>query len=48
MFLFIECWKARQEWITLSQADRENYLTQVSGGVGDLIKAGVVKLSRGV
>ncbi len=41
MYLFIECWKARQEWITLSQADRADYLTQVSGGVGDLIKAGV-------
>jgi len=41
MYLFIELWKARPEWIALPQKDREEYMAQVGAAIEELSKAGV-------
>jgi hypothetical protein len=45
MFLFIECWKARPEWLELSIEARSTYMEQLGQGIGELIKAGVEIIS---
>jgi hypothetical protein len=41
MYLFVECWKARPEWLALTPDARGAYMTQLGSGIGELIKAGV-------
>jgi len=45
MILFIECWKARPEWLELSIEARSTYMEQLGQGIGELIKAGVEIIS---
>jgi hypothetical protein len=41
MYLFVECWKARPEWLALSIEDRGNYMAELGKGIGELLKSGV-------
>jgi hypothetical protein len=40
MYLFVECWKARPEWLALDRAARGAYMTQLGEGIGELMKVG--------
>jgi haloalkane dehalogenase len=41
MYMFVECWKARPEWLALGREARENYMSGLGMGVEALLKAGV-------
>jgi hypothetical protein len=41
MYLFIECWKARQEWLDLNSEDRAAYLAELGKGIEALVGSGV-------
>jgi hypothetical protein len=41
MYLFVECWKARPEWMALSKEARGAYMAELGKGIGELLKAGV-------
>ena len=41
MYLFVECWKARPEWLALNTEDRGNYMAELGKGLGELLKSGV-------
>ncbi len=41
MYLFVEKWKARPEWLALSQQEREEYVSKVGHAIKDLLKAGI-------
>jgi hypothetical protein len=41
MYLYIELWKAKPEWLALSQKERGEYMAQVGPAIEDLTKAGV-------
>jgi len=41
MFVFIECWKARQEWIDLKVEERTAYMAELGKGIQSLVEAGV-------
>jgi hypothetical protein len=41
MYLFVELWKAKPEWMALSQKDRQEYMAQVGAAIEELSKAGV-------
>ncbi|MDP4185746.1 MAG: hypothetical protein Q8862_11375, partial [Bacteroidota bacterium] len=40
MFIFIECWKARPEWLSLTHDERSEYLNRLSSGINELAKTG--------
>lgn len=41
MYLFVECWKARQEWLDLKTEERAAYMTELGKGIQSLVEAGV-------
>lgn len=41
MYLFVECWKSRPEWLALTPDARGAYMTALGSGIGELLKAGV-------
>jgi hypothetical protein len=41
MYLFVECWKARPEWLELNTEERGNYMAELGKGIEALLKAGV-------
>jgi hypothetical protein len=41
MYVFIECWKARQEWLDLDKETRAAYMSELGKGIDSLIQAGV-------
>ena len=41
MYLFIECWKARPEWLALSPEVRGSYMAELGKGIAELMKSGV-------
>ena len=41
MYLYIELWRAKPEWIALTQKEREGYMAQVGLAIQELSKAGV-------
>lgn len=41
MYIFVECWKSRPEWLTLSQGERSAYMNQLGQGIENLVKSGV-------
>ena len=41
MYMFVEQWKARPEWLVLSQQEREKYVSKVGQAIEDLLKAGI-------
>lgn len=41
MYLFVECWKARQEWLDLKMEDRVSYMTELGKGIQSLVEASV-------
>ena len=45
MYLFVECWKARPEWLALKAEERGAYMAQLGQGIGELLKAGVEVIS---
>ena len=45
MFIFIECWKARPEWLALSSEARGAYMAQLGSGIEELLKSGVEIIS---
>jgi haloalkane dehalogenase len=45
MYLFVECWKARPEWLALTPEARGAYMAQLGQGIGELLKAGVEVIS---
>lgn len=48
MYLFIECWKAKQEWFELSKEKRAAYMTELGKGIQGLLDAGVEIVSWGI
>lgn len=40
MYLFVECWKARREWLDLDKESRVAYMNALGGGIAELMKAG--------
>ena len=40
MYLYLELWSARDEWMNLSTAERKDYFERVSEAVADLTKSG--------
>jgi hypothetical protein len=45
MYLFVECWKARPEWLALNAEARGAYMAQLGQGVEALVKSGVEIIS---
>ena len=45
MYLFVECWKARPEWLALNAEARGAYMAQLGQGIEELLKAGVEIIS---
>lgn len=45
MYLFIECWKARPEWLALNRETRSAYMAELGKGIEQLAKAGVEIIS---
>jgi hypothetical protein len=45
MYLFVECWKARPEWLALNPEARGAYMAQLGQGVEALVKSGVEIIS---
>lgn len=41
MYLFTECWKAKDEWLELDKKSRNDYMQELGKGVAELVKAGV-------
>lgn len=41
MYMFVEKWKARPEWLALSQPERKEYVSKVEHAIEDLLKAGI-------
>ena len=41
MYLFVECWKARPEWLALTPEDRGSYMAELGKGIAELMKSGV-------
>jgi hypothetical protein len=41
MYLFVECWKARTEWLALKQEERGAYMAQLGAGIQELLNTGV-------
>jgi hypothetical protein len=41
MYLFVECWKARPEWLALNTEARGAYMAELGKGMEELVKAGV-------
>jgi hypothetical protein len=41
MYIFVECWKARQQWYDLELEQRVAYMTELGKGIQSLIEAGV-------
>jgi hypothetical protein len=41
MYLFVECWKARPEWLALNTEARGNYMAELGKGIEALLKSGV-------
>ena len=48
MYLYIELWKAKQEWLDLSQKERGDYMSQLGPTIEGLAKAGVEIVGWGV
>ncbi|HLO92102.1 MAG TPA: DUF6616 family protein [Lentimicrobium sp.] len=48
MYLFIECWKAKQEWFDLSTENRAAYMSELGKGITGLLEAGVEIVSWGI
>jgi hypothetical protein len=40
MYIFVECWKARPEWLAQNKETRAAYMAQLGKGIDALIKAG--------
>jgi hypothetical protein len=40
MYLFVECWKARPEWLALSTDARGAYLAELGKGIEALLQSG--------
>ena len=45
MYLFVECWKARPEWLALTPDARSAYMAELGKGIGELLKSGVEIIS---
>jgi len=45
MYLFVECWKARPEWLALNMEARVAYMEELGKGMEQLLKAGVEIIS---
>lgn len=41
MYLFVECWKARPEWLALNKEARAAYMTELGKGIEGLMRSGV-------
>ncbi len=41
MYLYVELWNARPEWLALSESERQNYIAQVGPGIRKLNEAGI-------
>ena len=41
MYLYVELWKAKPEWLALSQQERGEYMSNVGPAIEELTKAGV-------
>ena len=41
MYLYVELWKAKSEWLELSQEERQEYMSQLGPAIESLAKAGV-------
>ncbi len=41
MYLFVECWKARPEWLALELETRSAYMQELGKGLEQLVNAGV-------
>ena len=48
MYLYIELWKAKSEWLELSQKEREEYMSQLGPAIEGLTKAGVEVVGWGL
>lgn len=48
MYLFVECWKARPEWLALSIEARGAYMAELGKGIEELFKSGVEVISWGI
>ena len=41
MYMFVEQWKARPEWLALSQQGRKEYVSKVGQAIEELLKTGI-------
>jgi hypothetical protein len=41
MYIFVECWKARPEWLALNPEERGSYMAELGKGIAELMKSGV-------
>lgn len=47
MKLFLEMWKPRQAWLDLSTEERQEYISSIGPGMGELLGAGIELLGIG-
>jgi len=40
MYLYVELWTARPEWLALSEEERRSYIESVGGSIGSLVALG--------
>lgn len=40
MYMYLELWSARDEWLKLSEQERKDYFERVSGVIADLSESG--------
>jgi hypothetical protein len=45
MYLFVECWKAKPEWLAMNPDARGAYMNALGSGIQELLKAGVEIIS---
>lgn len=41
MYIFVELWKPKPEWLTLSKSERQQYLSQLGPAIQSLVDSGV-------
>ena len=41
MYIFVECWKARPDWLAFTPAGRGSYMAEPGKGIAELMKSGV-------
>jgi hypothetical protein len=41
MYIFVECWKCRPEWLALTKEARGAYMAELGKGIEQLLKSGV-------